>query len=115
MKFFLFISIIFIFGCNEDKKLGDCYIQLNDQSFGPYLTNQKSCDDLKNFVNVQISNNGSCHIKDLNTSNTFHVTNDVKITTLNEKGWKLSEVIDIAKNKLKNESHSYFQKRCNSQ
>lgn len=112
MKRLIFISL-FLISCNDQDKLGDCFIRVNQKVFGPYLTNIKGCVELENEFKIQIKDYSSCKMYELKTGHEFNLTDDVKVNTLNEKGWKVDEVLKIAKRKISKELSTFLNSNCN--
>lgn len=110
MRFLLLLFILT--SCNEVQKLGDCYININTKPFGPYLTDETGCRELKNFVSQKVKEKSSCSRFEFNLSEQFSLTDDVKVTTLNEKGWKVNEVLKIAKRKISKQIDYFLKSNC---
>lgn len=104
------ILILLFTGCKQEDKLGDCYINLNQKVFGPYLTSLTGCKELKIFFNSEIAKHPSCH--GLSTEIEYNLTDDVKVNLLHKKGWKVDEVLKVAKRKIKKQLDPFLEINC---
>ena len=104
------ILILLFTGCNQEDKLGDCFINVNQKVFGPYLTNLDGCKDLKKYFDSEIANYPSC--QNLTTKVDYNLTDDVKKNFLNQKGWKINEVLKVAKRKIKKQLSPFLKINC---